>query len=280
MNIFIGLALLSCLHFDQSYRTGITEGTKAVFLFHDGKNAHLVIRTDLKSEKGDLPAELAWVLPLPSVPSKYEEIDAGVFDDLASYDVVRRSRNDGVEKNLKMQATPQGIVVHAEHEVGNYRIQPIEILSENSGDELDRWLLQNHFNTMPRDKQRPYLKKGSVFLAIKMKLAGKPAELKPIHIVYASKTLSFPLRFTHDTRTFDLDLFVLSDDAELEPGIESDYIYKEWQITLMKPKPGSKLASLVGPERTGNLAKFMARGLNTQNKMLKNLDRDPTFAVK
>jgi hypothetical protein len=64
----------ACLHAKvDPYK--IKMGTQHVFLFHDEKHAHLVVNADVEAKDGNLPDELAWVLPFPKMPLKYEEVE-------------------------------------------------------------------------------------------------------------------------------------------------------------------------------------------------------------
>lgn len=107
----------------------------------------------------------------------------------------------------------KGIRVHEDVRLDGYKITPIEILSSDSGKILNNYLASKKFLGMPEDIQKPYLKKGAYFLAIHIippKVApGAVMQLKPLHIQYESNELRFPLRFTHDYRTFDLNLYFL-----------------------------------------------------------------------
>src|SRR4051812_42433092 len=71
-----------CMHFNKDYKYEIKEGVKTAFLFHEGKSAHLIVKTELQTLNGPLPKELAWVMPFPSLPTKYEETEDAVFDEL------------------------------------------------------------------------------------------------------------------------------------------------------------------------------------------------------
>jgi hypothetical protein len=71
----------ACIHRPRNYKGVVTEKTKEALLFRAGKNVHLVIKTSLQSP-GTLPDTMAWVIPLPSLPSHYEEADPKLFPEL------------------------------------------------------------------------------------------------------------------------------------------------------------------------------------------------------
>jgi hypothetical protein len=268
-----------CLHFDKSYAGKLDEGIQQVFLFHDkdGAGAHMIIKTEVTSKTGKLPPQLAWVLPFPAKPTHYEEIDDQIFRELSGYvsPFFRVTWSSASPKPI------EGIRVSDAKEVGHYRIHEIEILSETAGDELNRWLSENHYNPMPIEKQVQYLKKGAVFLAITATLDGKEATLKPLHITYPSSLLAYPLRFTHDNRSFGINLFVLTRQPQ-QAKAEAVSPYLRFVAAAGYTKiigshlQLSTLVDLLGM-RAATLLRFEGRKLNTSGKYLKNLKKDPTF---
>lgn len=267
----------ACLHYDKNFKYKIKEGTKAALLFHDGKNAHLVVRTDVSIDgKGKLPGTLSWVMPFPSLPSKYEEVSENIFTDIeqilqGSLDW-QGSRGYGGVGN-------KGIKVHETKIVGNYKIEPIEITSDTAGNEFNDWLTKRKLNPMPAENQKYYLKKGAVFLAITAKLGGTAAKLKPLHIVYKSDQLSFPMKFTHDTRVFDLDLYVIAGKLPVPLDYEPFYLElgpgQPFEPTADKGQL-KHLLKLVGKTK-GSLFKMTGRELNKGSKKLAALPADPSF---
>jgi hypothetical protein len=279
-SLTIGTIALGCLHFDRSYSGILKEGTKGALLFHDGKSAHLVVRTELTASKGSLPDEIAWVMPFPSLPSKYEEVSPEVFKEVSK--LIAASLGYGVTgRKGPMPRSKSVLKVHDAAVAGDYTIQPIEITAESDGKEFNDWLSQHRFNPMPQDLQRSYLHKGAVFLAIRAKLTGKASDLKPIHIIYPATDLTFPLKFTHDNRIFDLDLYTIT-KAKVAPGsFDKRYLT---QISSLAINPsihsaaGASEAAKLVANAGGFLTKFEGRGLNVGNRKLRNLAKDPTFA--
>lgn len=144
----------SCFYFDKAYKGKITEGQKDIFLFHDGENAHLVVQIILRSKK--FPAEIAWILPFPTLPSKYEEMNGPFFFELRSFfktDTGHRKGSYGLGAAAG-GGPKEGIKVHPTITEGQYTIQPIEILKDNSAKELNAWLKKNNFNSMPHENQK------------------------------------------------------------------------------------------------------------------------------
>lgn len=269
----------ACLHFNKDYKTSIEEGRKIAFLFHDGKFAHMVVKTDVEVRKGRLPKRLAWVLPFPTLPTQYEEVDEKVFKELfallneekLSKAALQRSDRQGVYAGNSAPA----FHLHPKVEVGKYRIQPIEILGPSNANDFNNWLMKNHFNPMPMQNQQRYLTKGAVFLAIETSPNGQQAHLKPLHISYPSETLSFPLRFTHDTRRFGMDLFVHTTE-QFQPLDTPSYFDFTEQIPASRSKTSPHLAKLI-QGRPGYITWFSGNDLNGPGKALSELADDPRF---
>ena len=280
---------LACLHFPVEQSEPLKEGTKHVFMYHDGKNAHMIINTDISLTKGPLPETIAWVLPFPTMPTKFEETDAAIFSELGNLlqpPTAKEIGSGGAVRSKGAVPSP-AIKVHKVRYVGKYKIHPIEILEEPAGKELSDWLSKNNFNGMPIEKQKPYLKKGAVFLAVQMKFKDKKkvrADLKPLHIVYPSPTLTFPLRFTHDDRTFSIQLYVFSpynimtSHRENQSYIPESYLKEVTSLHYTKKKTNRWLYPTVR-KRLGNLDGYLYRfegiDLNTPGKLLKDLKQDP-----
>ncbi len=199
----------ACLYFDKSIALhSFNEADREALLFHDGDAANLILKTGFS---GTLPKKLAWVFPVASKPLAYKVTSPEIFKDLANImqSSMPRSKGSPSDKVLLGAPTP-GIKVHETERIGNYEIVPIEILSESSGNELNSWLKNQAFIESPKEIQSPYLKKGAFFLAIRASLKGSDSELQPLWIRYQSKSLSFPLRFTHEYRSFNSKVYFLT----------------------------------------------------------------------
>lgn len=291
LTIFLsGICSWASLHFPLSYKDTITENKQEAFIFHDGKNAHLIIRTNLSAKQ--LPAEIAWVLPFPSLPTKYEEFDGKIFEEL--YDLlVRQERTEKLPLLAdapRIEKYPNSLKIHKAVIVGNYKIQPIEITKDNSATEFNSWLSKNHFSPMPFENQKYYLKKGAVFLAIRMETTGlHKIEMKPLHVVYPSNKVSVPIKFSQDQGTFDIDIYVFSEvnlsikaggwesgkKTYPSPSIAQAYLY------LFGQGPYSKtanpiLGTLLG-NRKGFITRFVAGYLNHPTRPIKKIASDPNF---
>ena len=189
MAIIALLPVQACIHVPRTYKGTVTENTKEALLFHDGANAHLIIKTNLKASSGSLPETMAWVIPLPSLPSHYEEADPGIFPEM--FNAIEKANSE-----REREAAMKSIWVHLMQTIGSYQVQPIEVHDpKNAGGELNYWLIANAFGTVPQATPRPYRTKDAVFLALKLHgLSGSFSDIKLLHIAYNADTLTLPLK--------------------------------------------------------------------------------------
>jgi hypothetical protein len=276
-----GRPAVACLHFAKDYKDTIVEGKKEALSFHDGRLAHLVLRTQLSAQK-ELPKEVTWVLPFPSLPKSYQEVDPAVFEELHRVVPMLARVKGGQRGILRGTQSPEaygGLKIHEAQIVGNYRIEPIEIVSKDpkTGGELNAWLMKRRFNTMPEHLQKLYLKKGAVFLAIRMKLQGSAASVKPLHVTYPSDHVSFPLKFTHDSRTFALDWYVFSRGALPRSPIADNLLRYDNQGRYRPDRAAHPILTGLLGAKQGTIARYSSELLNSEGRWLKDLADDPRF---
>lgn len=288
MKLFINLLLLivfatsnsiACLHYPTSNKIKITEGLQEFFVFHDGENAHMILRTHVRSSQ--FPKEIAWVLPFPTLPAAYKEVDGPLFQELSQQFVSFESNSmqKGRGVTLGTDGGGAGIKVHDQVQVGGFQIQPIEILKDTGGDELNTWLQKNRFNPMPVDKQKRYLKKGAAFLAIRMKM-NKPGETdvlsRPLHVMYPATSIAVPMLFTHEGRTFDIDIYVFS-AKEMKTDLSKLYLNRVGSVPYSWERARPMIENIVG-DRKGWITKYSGKELNSENRKLSQLKQDPVFS--
>ncbi len=256
-----------------------------IILYHDGKNAHRVIHT---SFEGKVPSEITWVLPFPSKPVSYTESSPELFVEThALFKDLYASGGGTMQKgaNSMQRAMPSTIRVHEQKVVGNYEITPLEILRSDDGRDLNVWLKKHGFNTMPDALQKPYLRKGAYFLAVRIKTGGEASRMKPLDIAYPAKNLDFPVRFTHAGREYDLSLYVVSElnaeKMQVRAGQLVRESYAERSSTLELPSTLETqkfgLAKMLKPR---TITQVIFRGLNSAAKPLSKLAADPSFEAK
>lgn len=275
--------LRACIHGPASYEEVVQEKTEQAFLFHDGNNAHLIIKTDLQS-RGVLPPMMAWVIPLPSLPSRYQEESADLFKKLFELTPSPAPGAAGPPTTTAVRSAKPGIRVHAVQTVGSYQIQPIEILSEKSGEELNHWLTRHGFGFIPPDNQEYYLKKGAVFLTVRLNnLTGSRARVKPLHIIYPANHLSVPLKFSSHSGVFNLMLYTWTHKpVNISPPLDLDADPYPYLAAASGAKLDTKLSPvllrLFGRE-TGYLTRFESGSFNTPGRLVKDMKSDPIIRI-
>ena len=288
----LGQMASACIHAprgEQHRRYAVTEKTKQALLFHDGENAHLVIKTSLEAASQSegtmsLPPFMAWVIPLPSLPSKYEEADSQLFKQLyeatepqKGFGCVGRSEEEAMPVTGGINSAP-AIKVHATELVGDYEITPVEMLTHDAGDALNEWLVKNGFGKVPKENQAFYVSKGVVFLALKIKkLSGVFADLKPLHIVYKSDKAMLPLKFSTHSGTFDVMLWTFTGQP-LPQGEFQDYYLKSQGITKHVKRGQVWALDKISAGSSGYLQRFQGYSINASYRPVKNFNADPSLA--
>lgn len=260
-------------------RSKFKETSREALMWKDEKHGGFINLVIKSGVRGELPKDLAWVFPLPDVPVEYREVDGVIFEELnkffSKYAPQPRSAPNGL---IAKEMVPQGIIIHEKETVGDYEIVPIEIVNEDSGDELNEWLGSQGYATMSDETQRPYLKKGAAFLAIKIKPATGNVDLKPLLIKYRGDEMRFPLRFSHDDRTFDLNLYLIHDgDGGGVTGVPYE-VLKGWGLRHHKlgevVEECPALRGLVGDSGSAKVIRMALHGVNSEF-MVRDLSEDP-----
>jgi hypothetical protein len=286
LTLFACAFALACIHPPLSYKGVVSERLKEAFMFHDGELAHVVLRTSLRSV-GELPDSMAWVIPLPSLPKVMEEAGEGIFSELFALTLPppplrELAKGEAPKAAPVAAAAAPAIKVHAVTVAGDYRLQPIEILSDSAGDELNAWLKQNGFGAVPPENQRYYLKKGAVFLAVKLgALKGSNAEVKPLHLAYRAERPTLPLKFSTHSGEFDLTLYTLTPEKPAYRSLAAFHLERIYAVEVKGADlalQAPDLQKLIG-NRTGWLTRFHGVHYNTPGKMVADLPDDPAFGV-
>lgn len=273
----------ACVHAPRTYKGTVSEKTKEALLFNDGVNTHLIIRTNLQASSGALPDTMAWVIPLPALPSRYEETNPGIFSELFQVvEVASDSRKTHVgTKDLKtasVQPMSASILVHPMQTVGSYQVQPIEVLDpKDAGGELNSWLLANGFGTVPPENQRYYLKRGNVFLTLKLHgLKGSFSDVKPLHIVYKSSVLSLPLKFSTHSGVFDVEMYAFTPGPLDRDLLKADHLFADPSVKITGASAAPLLWQLAGHKK-GYLTRYEGHDLNEPYDQVKAFASDPTI---
>ena len=275
----------ACIHVPRTYKGVVTEKTKEALLFHDGVNAHLIIKTNLFAASGKLPDTMAWVIPLPSLPSHYEEADPALFPEL--FRVTERAKEAGGshlrsgEKSMRGLTASSAITVHPAQTIGSYLVQPVEIMDpKNAGSELNHWLLANGFGSVPPQNQQYYLRKGAVFLCLKIRgLNGGFSDIKPLHIVYKSDTLALPLKFSTHSGAFNVEMYVFTPHAINPRLLAASGLNGDTSVAIQSASDAVRLWQIAGG-RPGFLTRFEGYGYNGSGLTVRDLKADPAIDLR
>jgi hypothetical protein len=282
--VFYSINVQACIHVPLNYEHEVTYNTEEFFMYDDGIDAHMIIKPTIQIKGQNLPDSLGWIIPVPFIPKKYEEVDSSVFKALFDYVETHKPPVRSTE-GLIPTALSKGLILHEKKFVGKYEIQPIELTDYTSGQELLKWFQDNGFKTKNKDISY-YLKKHSAYLAIKItNLQSQKEELKPLHIIYPSNTLSVPLKFDSLSGVFDVIIYFIVNEALTNQEIES---FNSKQLFLdgtpIKYVPGQSkseddvLKRLSLPK--GYLYKFKGSKINSSSNSLKDWSEDPTILHK
>ena len=289
--IVFGLLNLCCVHQrfgEVEYK--LTENHKEALLYHDGEAANLILRTRLSAGTAQGPAELAWIIPLPSLPASYQEAPEHLFRDL--YELLPDREVIGTYSiPLTCSATaPEGnyrspIRVHAVEQVGSYQIQAVEITADDAAGALNHWLRSNGFGEVSREQQSFYLETGRCFLCVKvagLDRSGDSMQLPGLHIRYPGNELTLPLKFSTHSGTFDVDLYYLSSAINSPPSRDIGNLDQlgftpKGHVALPKQLP----KSLKPLKKHGELLyRFSAKQGNRPARPLSDWPNDPAISVQ
>jgi hypothetical protein len=221
----------ACIHPPKGFSTYVDSGAQRGLVFFDNGREELVIQPSYTVGTIDMPASefndagllknfnaFAWVVPLPSLPDSYAEVDAKVFDDISAFtEIVSRipePERGPDDAGPKIFGEEDAAVEFFDIlKVGDYTIQPIKAKGEAGGDELATWLETNGFGELDPRVLRFYLAAESYWLAIKLNaLAGLPAEAsaKPLRISFKTPRPVYPLKIYDKHGSFDLELWLIT----------------------------------------------------------------------
>lgn len=224
------------VHPNEDFHHYVDSGAQRGLLFWDNNRQELVIQPGYRintidigedefTPDGNLEAftSFAWVLPLPTLPDKYQEVDPGLFDDIAKFTAVESRLPAGSDGR---DTSDTGSIISGSDsdeieflealEVGDYKIQTIKANGEEGKEELADWLKNNGFGEVDERILRYYVEKEFYWVAIKLEAKdGLPptGQLKPLHVSFESAYPVYPFKINDKQGAFDLQLWVITRDA-------------------------------------------------------------------
>lgn len=217
----------ACMHpfaADNS-RTRIKQlGQQALVLFHDGVE-ELILKVDYAFDadtyEGSAPASLAWVVPVPSIPSHYSAEEDGLFtvlDEWVGLEDIRLSRmrsamSAGGSAGPSVRRSPLELLPTVV--VGPYAIQPIRAQGAGAGQALNEWMREHSFAEIPDETMQHYIARRWTFLAVRASAddsLGATGSLPPLSIRFATDRPVYPLKFSTHMGTFPVRAYLITAD--------------------------------------------------------------------
>ena len=266
---------VACIHtINAPYR--VSERRKEVLLYRKDDLSHLIIRTEIAGAKG--AQGLAWVIPLPERPVISEEKSGKVFEAMYRLLPDKEQSAPFAVRLLPSCATtaPAGrIKVHPPVVTSNFVLQAVEIKKEGASEELNTWLVGHGFSAVPAENQTFYLHPGRVFMCVRLSHVpdADVFEMPAIHFAWPGAPCQFPLKFSSHSGTFDVDLYVLSEN-EL-----SSKIFRAWRLndvgrtTVPLDSFNTSAPWLNGAGR--HLTRFHGTAFNSDGFSVRDLPSDP-----
>jgi hypothetical protein len=188
---------------------------------------------------GEEIRQLAWIIPVPSLPQSYGQVGDGFFrelDDLVPIYKAVRAGGGGLGGfgggSLGAEAgadRSRSLLAYPPQAAGDYLIQPLRVAGAKGVMALKAWLIENGFAPMNDRSMAYYAEQGWTFLAIKVNMRGlKVGELQslsPLRISFPTPRLVFPMKMA--AGKVSATLFVLSDTPLPTPaGLLSRFGFK------------------------------------------------------
>ena len=162
-------------------------------------------------------SEMAWVVPVPTVPTSYRQEEDQCFKELDDLFPVYRYATSGggfggsSEKSETRKE--RSLIVYPPQTVGDYAVTPLRALGKEGIAALKDWLEENNFAPMSEQALKYYAGNNWTFLAIKVKArelkAGVPQALHPLHVTFRSPKIVFPMKMAEGK--VSATLFVMTD---------------------------------------------------------------------
>ena len=267
--LLVGVLSLACLHPPKDYPGKLGSKVQEYLVYKAGGDIHLIMNQRIQSDR-PLPGVLAWVVPLPAVPTGYFQESDSLFETL--FHETEPKYRGGIAR-----LSADAIQVHAPVHVGSYEVVPIEVRDTTAGAEVNTWLAANGFRTVPLAGLRYYLKPKACFLAIKVRaLSGLDKILHPLHVVYRASEARIPLKFFANAGVFDVFVYapMRQDSDQDQTGLKAAG-FSETGCALLDSALGSKLAvkGLAGGSTL--MKRYFAKSVNTTGNPLSGWREDP-----
>ena len=223
----------ACIHPPKGM-PAIDNGAQRGMLFWHNGYQHLVMQPGYSLDTEEMDDDkfaddgmvkgfdkIAWLIPVPNLPDLYEEAPATIFQELDKFTEVtaripdEKPENSDIPDFAEDGGEEEGIEFHEAVDIGDYSIQPLKATGEKGQIELASWLKTSGFAELDDRIIRFYVQRNYVWLAVKLTPEGnmKPhGDLEPLHVAYASKAPSYPLKINDKGGPFGIELWVVTKD--------------------------------------------------------------------
>ncbi len=202
----------ACLHAAGAAPTAepISQRGQQAIILHDGATEDLILRVEY--EGVDAPS-LAWIVPVPAMPTAYEAMDGKLFDDVGDWvqlarvapPVMRAASADGGDEKAA-PATPSLLQLGPPAKVGPFAIQPIKVDQaadrKAGGEALNAWMREHGFAEISAEGLSYYVDRGWTFVAVRIEPEGggdkvaAEGGLPPLRLTFPSTSAVYPLKLS------------------------------------------------------------------------------------
>ncbi|MEM6956310.1 MAG: DUF2330 domain-containing protein [Myxococcota bacterium] len=217
----------ACLHLGQD-GTISQSGQHGLILFKDGVE-HLVLGVDARLED-TTPDKLAWVVPVPNVPDKYETVEGPLFQELHRW--VRLEETSGLRvADVGGGAARDPLRVLRATRAGPYLIQPIQGKGPAAAAAMNGWMTREGFQPIPDETLRYYIERNWTFLAVRVvpndEGFSQREGLPPLHMAFAAERPVYPLKLSTHMGRYAVRIYLVTEDAipdeAFAAAVEADF---------------------------------------------------------
>jgi len=216
---FSPLNCIACCMLQKGLDASIRQNEQQGIIFFQNGVEDLILGIDYQIEGKEIPSEFAWIISVPTKPTKYALADKGIFKTTNKWAhklTYVAPRTIAFGDGVAVAPSAGSLEFGKRERVGPYDIQPIKALGMEALDGLNEWLTQNGFPTETTEHMSYFIKNGFTFLCIKVNTAekGKPLNkteaIKPLQITFNTSEIYYPLKYSSRQGNFELNLITLS----------------------------------------------------------------------
>lgn len=197
------------------------KGQQALIIHHEG-HEDLVMAFEV-SASAPL-SSLAWIIPVPSVPDSYGTASPNLLGAVAKWTSLRRVVTHRMNVRAKGRGaspaaaspTSQALQVLPTAEAGPYAIQPLKATGNAGVAALGKWMKDNGFVPLEKEKLSYYVERNWTFLAVRIqpadgaKAISDKGLLPPLRMRFASARAVYPLKLSTHQGVFPVRVDIVT----------------------------------------------------------------------